>query len=258
MVAGKASRATVSSKVMLPMASMTEPRKVLVTGWGVTRTRTIGEAVTRRGQTVTLLETGTTPTHAGLDGAVAQAAANDLVVVSTVNAAVSTSPPASHRVGGRPTGGGPGLAGDRQTGRRRGMRNLYDISHLPGAPTYLATYGYTAGSIESLIRVVFGEINPTGKAARHDLTSRRVGRPLSVRARPQPLRLSRPRLAGPIVPVAAVDTDPPQQPELPGQIARLGLCLRSIPRDVRESVRARATVHTAVNSAGRIGGSKQT
>jgi beta-N-acetylhexosaminidase len=44
-----------------------------------------------------------------------------------------------------------------------GMRNPYDISYLTEAPTYLATYGYTAASIESLTRVMFGEVNPVGK-----------------------------------------------------------------------------------------------
>ena len=44
-----------------------------------------------------------------------------------------------------------------------GIRNPYDISYLTEAPTYLATYGYTAASIESLTRVLFGEVNPVGK-----------------------------------------------------------------------------------------------
>ena len=44
-----------------------------------------------------------------------------------------------------------------------GMRNPYDISYLTEAPTYLATYGYTAASMESLTRVLFGEVNPVGK-----------------------------------------------------------------------------------------------
>ena len=44
-----------------------------------------------------------------------------------------------------------------------GMRNPYDISYITEAPTYLATYGYTAHQMESLTRVLFGEVNPTGK-----------------------------------------------------------------------------------------------
>ena len=44
-----------------------------------------------------------------------------------------------------------------------GVRNPYDIAALGDAPTYLATYGYTAASLESLTRVLFGEIGPVGR-----------------------------------------------------------------------------------------------
>lgn len=64
---------------VLPLTG--DPRNVLVTGWGVTTTRTLGEAIGRRGQTVTVLETGTTPSQARIDAAVAAAADGDLVVV---------------------------------------------------------------------------------------------------------------------------------------------------------------------------------
>ena len=37
------------------------------------------------------------------------------------------------------------------------VRDPYDIAHLPGATTYLATYSYTAVAMESLARVLFGE-----------------------------------------------------------------------------------------------------
>lgn len=68
---------------LLPLTSA--PRNVLVTGWGVTTTRALGDAIARRGRTVTVLETGTTPNQASIDEAVAQAANNDLVVASTMN-----------------------------------------------------------------------------------------------------------------------------------------------------------------------------
>jgi beta-N-acetylhexosaminidase len=141
-----------------------DARTVLVTGWGVTTTQTLGAALTRRGQTVTVAETGTTPSAARIAEVAAQAAASDLVVVSTNNAAsvnVTT---------GQPT---PAAAAQQAfvralvaTGKPvivAGMRNPYDVSYLPTAQTYLATYGYTAESIESLARVIFGEVNPSGK-----------------------------------------------------------------------------------------------
>ena len=43
------------------------------------------------------------------------------------------------------------------------MRNPYDVASFAEAPTVLDTYGYTAHQIESLVRVLFGEVNPTGK-----------------------------------------------------------------------------------------------
>jgi beta-N-acetylhexosaminidase len=147
---------------LLPLTA--DPRRVLVTGWGVTTTRTIGEAITRRGQTVAVLETGTTPSQARIDEAVAQAANNDLIVVSTMNAAsvdVATGLPTASAAAQQAL-----VRALLATGKPvvvSGMRNPYDISYLGAAPTYLATYGYTAGQIESLTRVLFGEVNPVGK-----------------------------------------------------------------------------------------------
>ena len=147
---------------LLPLSA--DPRRVLVTGWGVTTTRTLGDAIARRGQTVTVLETGTTPAQARIDEAVAQAANNDLVVVSTMNAAsvdVTTGLPTASAAAQQAL-----VRALLATGKPvvvSGMRNPYDISYLPDAKTYLATYGYTAGSLESLTRVLFGEVNPVGR-----------------------------------------------------------------------------------------------
>jgi beta-N-acetylhexosaminidase len=140
------------------------PRNVLVTGWGVATTATLGNAIRQRGQTVQVFETGLTPTTPRINEAVTRAQASDLVVVSTNNAAsinVST---------GLPT---PSAAAQQtlvkallSTGKPvivSGMRNPYDISYITEAPTYLATYGYTAHQMESLTRVLFGEVNPSGK-----------------------------------------------------------------------------------------------
>jgi beta-N-acetylhexosaminidase len=140
------------------------PRNVLVTGWGVTTTRTLGDAIARRGQTVTVLETGTTPAQARIDEAVAAAAGNDLVVVSTMNAAsvdVATGQPTASAAAQQALVGA--LLATGKPVVVSGMRNPYDISYLTTAPTYLATYGYTAGSLESLTRVLFGEVNPAGR-----------------------------------------------------------------------------------------------
>ncbi|GAA0934382.1 hypothetical protein GCM10009558_047660 [Virgisporangium aurantiacum] len=147
---------------LLPLSK--DPRKVLVTGWGVTTTQTLGAALTARGQTSTVAETGTTPSAARIAEVAALAAANDLVVVSTNNAGsinVAT---------GQPTASAAAQQAFVQalvaTGKPvvvAAMRNPYDVAYLPTAQTYLATYGYTAGQVESLARVLFGEVNPGGK-----------------------------------------------------------------------------------------------
>jgi len=147
---------------VLPLSG--DARDVLVTGWGVTTTATLGHAIGQRGQTVQVFETGTTPSMTRINDAVARALASDLVVVSTMNAA-SVNPTT-----GLPT---PSALAQQQlvkallaTGKPvivSGMRNPYDISYFTEAPTYLATYGFTAAQMESLTRVLFGEVNPSGK-----------------------------------------------------------------------------------------------
>jgi beta-N-acetylhexosaminidase len=42
------------------------------------------------------------------------------------------------------------------------VRDPYDIAYFTDAPSYLATYSTTAISVESLARVLFGEIQPGG------------------------------------------------------------------------------------------------
>ena len=141
-----------------------DPRNVLVTGWGVTTTSTLGNAIGQRGQTVTVRETGTTPSQATINQAVAEAANSDLVVVTTMNAAsvsVTTGLPTASAAAQQAL-----VKALLATGKPvvvSGMRNPYDISYLTEAPTYLATYGYTAAQLESLTRVLFGEVNPVGK-----------------------------------------------------------------------------------------------
>jgi len=147
---------------LLPLTG--SPRNVLVTGWGVTTTRTLGTAIGQRGQTVTVLETGLTPGQARIDQVVAAAGATDLVVVSTNNAAnvdVTTGLPTASAAAQQAL-----VRALLATGKPvvvSAMRNPYDVSRLTGVPTFLATYGYTAGSVESLTRVLFGEVNPAGR-----------------------------------------------------------------------------------------------
>jgi beta-N-acetylhexosaminidase len=43
------------------------------------------------------------------------------------------------------------------------VRDPYDIAYLPGVSTYLATYSFNAVSMESAVRVIVGEVAPSGK-----------------------------------------------------------------------------------------------
>ncbi len=58
-------------------------RDVLVTGWGVSTTATIGTEIARRGATTTIRQTGISPGRAQIEDAVAAARDSDLVVAVT-------------------------------------------------------------------------------------------------------------------------------------------------------------------------------
>lgn len=147
---------------LLPLTA--GPRKVLVAGWGVGTTQGIANALIARGATTQVLESGTTPSASQIDAAVAAAQDDDLVVVSTNNAYAISA-----------TTGLPTPAAVAQTKLVRAllatgkpvvvaaMRNPYDVASFAEAPTVLDTYGYTAHQIVSLVRVLFGEVDPTGR-----------------------------------------------------------------------------------------------
>ena len=147
---------------LLPLA--TGPRRVLVAGWGVGTTQSMAAALTARGATTQVLESGTTPSATAIANAVAAAQNADLVVVSTNNAYAVDA-----------TTGQPTAAAAAQTRLVRAllatgkpvvvaaMRNPYDVASFPEAATVVDTFGYTTGQVESLVRVLFGEVNPAGK-----------------------------------------------------------------------------------------------
>ncbi|KAA1418177.1 glycoside hydrolase family 3 protein [Mumia zhuanghuii] len=147
---------------LLPLAP--GARKVLVAGWGVGTTQSMASALTARGATTQVLESGTTPSATAIANAVAAAQTADLVLVSTNNAyAVSAAT------------GLPTAAATAQTALVRAllatgkpvvvaaMRNPYDVASFPEAATVLDTFGYTTHQIEALVRVMYGEVDPTGK-----------------------------------------------------------------------------------------------
>ena len=147
---------------LLPLAA--GPRTCSSPVGASTTTQTLATALAARGATAQVLESGTTPTDQAISNAVAVAQDADLVVVSTNNAyAVDAST-------GLPTAGATAqtklVRALLATGTPvvvAAMRNPYDVASFPEAPTVVDTYGYTAGQVESLVRVLYGEVDPTGR-----------------------------------------------------------------------------------------------
>jgi beta-N-acetylhexosaminidase len=142
---------------LLPLSK--DPRSILVTGWGVTTTQTLATRLAARGATTTVRETGAAPTDTAIADAVTKAQANDLTVVLTSKAWDTT-------------------VTDKQAKQQKlvkallatgkpvitvAVRDPYDIAYYNEAQTHLTTYSYTGVSMESLTKVLYGEITPTGK-----------------------------------------------------------------------------------------------
>jgi beta-N-acetylhexosaminidase len=136
-----------------------DPRKILVTGWGVTTTQALANSLTTRGATTTVAQTGAAPTDAAIADAVTKAQANDVTVVLTQKAwdtKVTDKLAKQQKLV-------KDLLATGKTVIVVAVRDPYDIAYFDAAPTYLATYGYAAVSMESLAKVLYGEIAPTGK-----------------------------------------------------------------------------------------------
>ncbi len=141
----------------LPMA--VDGKKVLVTGYGVTTTQLLADGLAERGAQTTVRQTGTAPSDAAIAGAVTAAKASDAVVVTTQKAwdTEVTDKNAKQQK----------LVKDLlATGKQVivvAVRDPYDIAYFTEAPTYVATYSYSPVAIDALVRVLTGEVEPTGK-----------------------------------------------------------------------------------------------
>ena len=132
--------------------------KVLVTGYGVSTTQTLADGLAARGAKVTVQQTGSAPSDAAIAQAVTAATANDIVVVTTMKAWDTTVTD-------------PGAGQQRLvkqlliTGKKVivvAVRDPYDIAYFTDAPTYVSTYSYSPVAIASAVRVITGEVTPTG------------------------------------------------------------------------------------------------
>lgn len=136
-------------------------RSVLVTGWNNAAFNPIGrlaDGFTGRGSRTTALP-ATLPSTQAIANAAAQAAQHDLTVV-LVNKAWDTAvgdPRASQQqlVAALVATGKPVIV--------VAVRDPYDIAYLPGVSTYLATYTYTPAAMDTLVRVLHGDLSPRGR-----------------------------------------------------------------------------------------------
>nr|WP_246440416.1 glycoside hydrolase family 3 protein [Saccharothrix tamanrassetensis] len=125
----------------------TKPTAALVTGWGETSTRALAEALGG-----TALPTGSTPTEAQIAAAVQGAGSADVVVVLTNG--LSAQPAQQTLLTRLLATGKPVIA--------VAVQNPYDVAHT-AAPNWLATYSHGVGSMESVAKVITGEVKPNGK-----------------------------------------------------------------------------------------------
>jgi len=139
---------------MLPLTPGSE-RDVLVTGWGVSTTQTVAAKMAERGATTTVRETGLNPSPATARQVATQAEDQDLVVVLTNRAGLAGQQGQVELVKRLVGSGTPVVA--------VAVRDAYDLNRFPQVSTYLATYSYTPAALDSLVRVLHGQLNPTGK-----------------------------------------------------------------------------------------------
>jgi beta-N-acetylhexosaminidase len=138
---------------LLPLAAE-DLDSALVTGWGVTTTQTLGDAVAARGLDVQRIETGATPTEARIAEVAQAAAAHDVVIVSTMASGFAPSTEQQALVAALRDTGTPVVV--------VAVRNPYDIASLPGIDTYVATFGFQPPSMRGAVDVLFGDAQPAG------------------------------------------------------------------------------------------------
>ncbi|WP_037853042.1 glycoside hydrolase family 3 protein [Streptomyces sp. NRRL S-340] len=116
-------------------------------------TGVLAAALTELGFTATALSTGTAPSAAVIDRAVAAARDADAVVVATYNV---TAGSAQRTLVERLTATGRPVVA-------LAVRNPYDVAQLPSVPAYLASYSWTDVELRAAARVIAGRVRPRGK-----------------------------------------------------------------------------------------------
>ncbi|MGC9436557.1 glycoside hydrolase family 3 protein [Streptomyces sp. WG5] len=159
-IAERSTTLLVNEGRLLPL-SRREHRRLLVVGAdpaspsGTTGppTGVLAGALTELGFAATALSTGTAPSAAVIDRAVAAAGDADAVVVATYNVTARSSQRTL-------------VARLLETGRpvvAVAVRNPYDVAHLPDVPAHLAAYSWTDVEVRAAARVIAGRVRPRGK-----------------------------------------------------------------------------------------------
>ncbi|MER7774659.1 glycoside hydrolase family 3 protein [Streptomyces sp. NPDC096191] len=159
-IAERTTTLLVNEDRLLPL-SRREHRRVLVVGAdpaspsGTTGppTGVLAGELTELGFTATALSTGTAPSAAVIDGAVAAAGDADAVVVATYNVTAASSQ--RTLVTRLLETGKPVVA--------VAIRNPYDVAHLPGVRACLAAYSWTDVEVRAAARVIGGRVRPRGQ-----------------------------------------------------------------------------------------------
>jgi len=127
----------------------------LVTGWGVSTTAAVADGLDERGIDADVLETGLNPDAATIKQAAKQARSYDTVVVLTNRAGLDGQTNQGKLV--------KRLIANNDHVVAVGVRDAYDVNRFPDVPAYLATYSYTPAAVDALVRVLVGELDPSGR-----------------------------------------------------------------------------------------------
>ncbi|MET7439250.1 glycoside hydrolase family 3 protein [Streptomyces sp. NPDC005496] len=159
-IADRTTTLLVNKDGLLPLSRRTH-RNVLVVGADPASpsgsdgppTTVLAAALTGLGFSATALSTGTAPSQATVDKAVAAAGSADAVVVGTYNV---TATSAQRTLVERLVATGVPVVAVA-------IRNPYDVAQLPGVGAYLAAYSWTDVELRAAARVIAGAVSPTGK-----------------------------------------------------------------------------------------------
>ncbi|GGQ68579.1 glycoside hydrolase family 3 protein [Streptomyces flaveolus] len=159
-IAERSTTLLVNEGNLLPLSRRRTPKLLVVgadpaspSGTTGPPTTTLAGALGELGFTATALSTGTAPSAATIDRAVAAAGDVDAVVVATYNVTAGSSQ--RTLVNRLLATGKPVVA--------VAIRNPYDVAQLPGVRAFLAAYSWTDVEVRAAARVIAGRVRPRGK-----------------------------------------------------------------------------------------------